>query len=286
MSPNEHQIEHVSDTALMVAACRALETARADGLVRDPFAERLAGERGMSILRGINGWELMTFGIGVRSQFLDRLVISTLAEHGIRTVLSVGAGLDTRPWRLDLPADLRWIEVDFPDVIGYKSGIMAAEKPKCRREQLVADLTNPAQRQAVFAAAGGDPALMISEGLLMYLPAETVRAIAQESAALSGIRHWLLDAASIELAHRMGMDSRQSIQSVRAPGHLEGEQLLEEVQGQGWKQMVHRSYSRDAMEVAADRIRAMIEQFRASSGGVEPPPATADSSGVYLFARE
>jgi O-methyltransferase involved in polyketide biosynthesis len=61
------QIQHVSDTALMVAACRAIETARADGLVRDPFAERLAGARGDAILRGISGWQLMCFGIGVRS---------------------------------------------------------------------------------------------------------------------------------------------------------------------------------------------------------------------------
>jgi O-methyltransferase involved in polyketide biosynthesis len=58
------QIQRVSDTALMVAACRALETARADGLVRDPFAERLAGPRGDAILHAITGWQLMCFGIG------------------------------------------------------------------------------------------------------------------------------------------------------------------------------------------------------------------------------
>ena len=71
------QIQHVSDTALMVASCRAIETARADGLVRDPFAERLAGSRGDAILRGITGWQLMCFGIGVRTRFLDDLVIET-----------------------------------------------------------------------------------------------------------------------------------------------------------------------------------------------------------------
>ncbi|MBZ5621004.1 MAG: class I SAM-dependent methyltransferase [Acidobacteriia bacterium] len=53
MSPTEEQIVHVSDTALMVAACRAMETVRPDGLVRDPFAGRLAGARGMAIARAL-----------------------------------------------------------------------------------------------------------------------------------------------------------------------------------------------------------------------------------------
>ena len=56
------KIEHVSDTALMVAACRALETERADGLIRDPFAERLAGAKGMRIAHGASALEWMCFG--------------------------------------------------------------------------------------------------------------------------------------------------------------------------------------------------------------------------------
>src|SRR5215475_4727452 len=106
-SNSADQIQHVSDTALMVAACRARETARADGLVRDPFADKLAGPRGDAILRGITGWQLMCFGIAVRTRFLDDLVNETIGRERIEVVLSVGAGLDTRPWRLDLPSGLR-----------------------------------------------------------------------------------------------------------------------------------------------------------------------------------
>ena len=115
MAPNSpDQIQHVSDTALMVAACRALETARADGLVRDPFAERLAGARGHAILHGITGWELMCFGIGVRTRFLDDLVVETIARESIEVVLSVGAGLDTRPARPRLPARRPPLAAAFP----------------------------------------------------------------------------------------------------------------------------------------------------------------------------
>src|ERR1035437_3218260 len=91
MQPDAHEIAHVSDTALMTAACRALETERADGLVRDPFAEQLAGEHGMAIARALaGGLDRVCFGIGIRSRFLDRLVLDTVSAHGIETVLSIG----------------------------------------------------------------------------------------------------------------------------------------------------------------------------------------------------
>src|SRR5579863_4030363 len=159
MVPNgPDQIQHVSDTALLAAACRSIETARADGLVRDPFAGRLAGPRGDAILRGITGWQLMCFGVGLRTRFLDDLVIDTIAREDIRVVLSIGAGLDTRPWRLALPPDLRWIEADFPEMVNYKARALAAEEPKCRLERVAADVTAEGQREALFGAADGFPA--------------------------------------------------------------------------------------------------------------------------------
>src|SRR5690349_6566052 len=117
MSSTHSEINHVSDTALMTAACRALETESEDGFVHDPFAARLAGERGFAILSALPYPEMMRFGLGIRSRFLDELLLETLASGRVATVLSVGCGLDTRPWRLALPSQLRWIEVDFADVL-------------------------------------------------------------------------------------------------------------------------------------------------------------------------
>ena len=122
------QITHVSDTALMVAACRALETELPDAFARDPFAARLAGERGFAILNAVPYSMILRFGMAIRTRFLDQLLAEVLAGEAIPTVLSVGCGLDTRPWRSDLPADLRWIEVDFPDVLDYKYGLLAERR--------------------------------------------------------------------------------------------------------------------------------------------------------------
>ena len=114
-----------ADTALMVAACRAMETEREGGLVHDPFAARLAGERGMAFARSLPMLPMMCFGIGVRSKFMDEFVMYAVGAGRVETVLSLGAGLDSRAWRLDIPHHVRWIEVDLPPMLEYKSRMMA-----------------------------------------------------------------------------------------------------------------------------------------------------------------
>ena len=69
----------------------------------------------------------------------------------------MGAGLDSRPWRLELPATLRWVEVDFPEMLDYKDGVMDCHAAKCHRERLAADINDPAGRETIFAAAATDP---------------------------------------------------------------------------------------------------------------------------------
>jgi methyltransferase (TIGR00027 family) len=133
MPESDGKIAHVSDTALMIAACRAHENELPDAFVRDPFAARLAGERGVAILRAMPHANVLRLGMAVRTRFVDELLLGALEKHRIAAVLSVGCGLDTRPWRLDVPRDLRWIEIDFTDVLDYKDQHLAGETPRCRR---------------------------------------------------------------------------------------------------------------------------------------------------------
>jgi methyltransferase (TIGR00027 family) len=267
----------------MTAACRALETESEDGFVHDPFAARLAGERGFAILRALPHAEMMRFGLGARSKFLDELLLEVLASNPIGTVLSVGCGLDTRPWRLELPPQLRWIEVDFPDVLDYKDGHMAGETPSCRRERLSADLNDREQRLAMYSAAGAAHALMITEGLLMYLPAATVEALAAEVSRESGVAHWIADitTAAFSKAIDRGQDGMRSIRNVQAPDALPGEQILDVVRRNGWVAAAQRSYITD-MGFAAARIEKMF----AGRPRPEPPPFAADDpTGVHRFVR-
>jgi len=282
MSLSHGEITHVSDTALMVAAGRALESESPDGFVHDPFAARLAGERGMAILRGHPQPEMMRFGVGVRSRFVDELLLEALAAKTIATVLSVGCGLDTRPWRLELQPDLRWIEVDFADMLDYKDALMSAETPRCRRERITADVNDAAQRRTIYAAAGAAPALMITEGLLMYLPARTVEALAAEAWQESGIVHWMSDITTSAFAKAINLDT-MPVRKVQASDFLEGEQILDAVRRHDWVTAARRSYITD-MAFAMERIQRLMGERPQPEG---PPPVPPDDpTGVHRFARE
>jgi methyltransferase (TIGR00027 family) len=277
------EITHVSDTALMVAACRALESEGRDAFLRDPFAARLAGERGMAMLKAMPQPEMMRFGVGVRSRFVDELLLETLASLPIATVLSVGCGLDTRPWRLELPSGLRWVEIDFADMLDYKDARMATETPRCVRERVTADLNDAAQRRAIYSAAGSSPALMITEGLLMYLPAATVEALAAESGRESGIAHWISDINTSAFAKAINMNTIRSVRNVQAADFLEGEQILECVRRHGWVTAARRSYLTD-MAFAMARIQRLMGDRPQPAG---PPPVPPDDpTGVHRFSRD
>jgi methyltransferase (TIGR00027 family) len=274
------QINHVSDTALMVAACRALETELPDAFARDPFAARLAGERGFAILDAVPHSMVLRFGMAIRTRFLDELLGDVLPGDAIGTVLSVGCGLDTRPWRLNLPSGLRWIEFDFPDVLDYKYGLLADEKPRCHLERLSVDLNDPVQRKTMYASASGR-ALMITEGVLMYLPAGTVETLAAEVHEHSGVAHWISDitTSGFSKALRGGQD-RDHLDSVKAPDALSGEQILDVLRTHGWTTADMRSYIRDTA-FTQERVRRIFGDRPAAP----PPFAPDDPTGVHLFAR-
>ena len=279
-SSNDGQINHVSDTALMVAACRALETELPDAFARDPFAARLAGERGFAILNAVPYSMILRFGMAIRTRFLDELLAEVLASEAITTVLSVGCGLDTRPWRLDMPADLRWIEVDFPDVLDYKYRLLANEKAHCKVERLSVDLNDPVQRQTMYDKAGSR-ALMITEGVLMYLPAATVKAMAAETHEKSGVVHWIADITTDSFNKALtGGQGRDHLGHVRAPDALSGEQILDVLRTQAWITAEMRSYIRDT-GFTQERVRRMFGERPATP----PPFAEGDPTGVHRFER-
>jgi O-methyltransferase involved in polyketide biosynthesis len=99
-------IRNVSDTARWVAVYRARETERPDAHFRDPFARRLAGERGEQIAKSMplgrdNDWSMIT-----RTWLGDQFINEQL-QQGVDMVINLAAGLDARPYRMKLPASQR-----------------------------------------------------------------------------------------------------------------------------------------------------------------------------------
>lgn len=212
-------IENVSDTARWVAVYRAMETARPDALFRDPWAERLAGPRGQEIASGMKQGRALAWTMIVRTAVLDELILDRVRAGGVDTVINLAAGLDTRAWRLDLPATLRWFDVDLPAMTEYKRSVMRDERPKCRYEAIAADLTVERERHDVLqrATQGATTALVITEGLLIYLTHEQVASLARALHDAPAIRWWLTDIASPALLRIMEKNWGSAVSAGNAP---------------------------------------------------------------------
>src|SRR5439155_18020971 len=105
MSAREPLVRNISDTALLAAIYRARETERPDPVFRDPFARRLAGERGDQIAKSMPFSERATWAWITRTYAYDEFIKQQVRE-GVDMVVNLAAGLDARPYRMDLPASL------------------------------------------------------------------------------------------------------------------------------------------------------------------------------------
>jgi methyltransferase (TIGR00027 family) len=193
----EPLIRNISDTALWVAVYRARESERPDAVFHDPYARKLAGERGEQIAQAQTFSAKHAWSFIARTWLIDHFVDQEV-KAGADAVLNLACGLDSRPYRLALPASLRWIEVDLPRLLAYKEEILSGEKPVCRLERIALDLSDVAARSNLFAriAAENKRVLVITEGLLVYLDREAVLSLGKDLAANSNMQRWIVDLQS------------------------------------------------------------------------------------------
>ena len=182
-------VEGVAATSLMTAAAGARESARSDRLFDDPWAELLGGDEGRAFLARQD--EVLppppTPVFVVRHRFFDDFLLAQ-ASRGIRQVVLLAAGLDTRAYRLEWPAGVRVFELDQPEVLSYKQSVLDGygASPTCERVVVPTDLRE--DWAAKLLASGYDrsqAAVWLAEGLLFYLPEEAVRGLLDTTARLS-----------------------------------------------------------------------------------------------------
>jgi methyltransferase (TIGR00027 family) len=197
MDERNSSVRNISDTARWVAYFRARETQRPDALFRDQFAGRLAGERGFQIANTLAQGNKHEWAWVARTYLFDQFLLREI-QAGADLVVNLAAGLDARPYRMEIPATLRWVEVDFPEIVSYKEEILGNEKPKCRLERVSLDLSDVAGRRAFFAGLDrrATNIVVMTEGLLIYFTAEDVASLARDIAAGEHFRSWLIDLAS------------------------------------------------------------------------------------------
>ena len=244
-------IDNVSDTARWVAVYRAMETARPDAVFRDPYAARLAGEKGVAITDSMKRGRQMAWAMIVRTHIIDELVTRAVKSDGVDLVVNLAAGLDARPWRMDLPSSLRWVDVDLPGILDYKLGIIGNEKTRCHYEAIKVDLTDASKRQAVLQQLGtrSSRALVISEGLLIYLKPEDVRGLANDLAAAGGFKWWITDIAHPRLLKMMNKMWGAKGTMANAPFLFAPEENTRFFEPSGWKEKEFRGSMDEAKRI-------------------------------------
>jgi methyltransferase (TIGR00027 family) len=176
----------LGSTAVTVAACRAFESVRIDAWFNDELARHVANKAGTppALSRGLVAW------VAVRTRFLDEVVKNAIAD-GVGQVVIVGAGLDSRAYRLALPRNVTVFEVDHADVLSMKQRLLDEIEmiSTCRRLVVVADLVDD-DWQALLADTGWAPTratLWIVEGLLVYLTHEERTRLLKRLSSASGL---------------------------------------------------------------------------------------------------
>jgi methyltransferase (TIGR00027 family) len=235
-------VSSVGLTALVVAAGRAVDTHRPDGLISDPYAESFVAAADPPHPLPTRPtepkddsedetWQMMSGYMGTRTRFFDEYFAAATAQ-GIRQVVLLAAGLDTRAQRLEWPEGTVLFEVDQPLVIEFKDQVLDVEGAAagCDRRTVPVDLRD--DWPAALEAAGFDPTAptaWLTEGLLPYLPPDAqdalLRAIDTRSAPgsqwaiedFTNIGQQMSDPAFRRIAASIGVDMSTLIYTDERP---------------------------------------------------------------------
>ena len=274
-------IKNISDTARWVAIYRAEESERPDAVFYDPFARKLAGKKGEQIAGSIEFFKNNSWSFVARTFTIDEFIMQQVRQ-GYDMIINLAAGLDARPYRMDLPSSLQWVEVDLPGIIEEKKRILDNETPKCELRRIRLDLADQKARVELFEKLNSetDNALIISEGLIIYLTEEQVGTLATDLSSQKNFKRWGLDMISpallAMLEEKMGSALDESNSRFQfAPE--EGEIFFLKY---GWKLLESRS----SLKTAASLNRLNEELLTFASAPVpEGPKGQIPWSGICLF---
>ena len=198
----------VGSTALFVAAARALESAKAQPLSADPYAAVfcraaggewadvvdgvISGSHGTQLLDGDFGGYFVSFQ-GARTKYFDEYFAKAI-EAGVRQIVLIAAGLDSRAYRLPWSDGTVLYEIDQPKVLEFKRTVMAqvGDSPRAERREVAIDLRGDWAQ--ALRDSGFDPTVptaWIAEGLLIYLPAAAQDQLFSGIDALSSPGSWV-----------------------------------------------------------------------------------------------
>jgi methyltransferase (TIGR00027 family) len=276
-------IRNVSDTAAWVAVYRALESERPDALFHDPHARKMSGTRGQEIVESLPFGRSMGWSIVVRTAVMDALILRCIGQ-GARTVLNLGAGLDTRAFRLPLPAGVRWLDVDMPSVITQRREGLGTAVAACAHRHLAADLSDARARSRVMAEAAADgPLLVVTEGLLIYLAPEQVSALATQLRLEAHAQWWVADLITPLLQRATGLLWHGQLAGAQAPFRFAPRDAPQFFRQSGWQEQEFHSTWDDSIQLGRTAPHGRLWDTLAKWSAPAAHQAMKRMSGVALL---
>jgi methyltransferase (TIGR00027 family) len=274
-------IRNISDTAAWVAMYRAIESEREDAVFRDPYARRLAGARGEEIMQKMKAATKHAWSYVARTYLFDTYVAQEIAA-GTDMIVNLAAGLDARPYRMQLPSSLQWIEVDLPDLIAYKEEILRSEKPACKLERVRLDLSDVNARRALFVELGrrAKRVMAMSEGLIIYLTADEACDLGKDLAAQPAFQRWAIDLCSPKLLTMLQKEIGSPLRDAGAPLKFAPEEGPAFFAKCGWKPLDVRSMLHTAKQVK--RLPFVYQLFALFPDSKGTKPSQPWGGGVLL----
>ncbi len=277
----EPLIRNISDTARWVAVFRADESERPDAIFNDPFARRLAGERGEQIADAIEFSRKNSWSFVARTFIFDEFIKQHL-EQGYDMIVNLACGLDTRPYRMPFASTLKWIEVDLPEMITYKQGMLAGEKPNCELESIQLDLSDRTARIELFKELGSrcKKAMIVSEGLVGYLDETEAGELAYDLSREHHFKRWVFDLMSPGLFLKAQKEMGSFLEAANAPLKFAPEEGEGFFLPFGWRSLESRS----KLKTAAT-LNRLSDEMLAYAAYPEPkgPKGAFPWSGTCLF---
>ena len=274
-------VQNISDTAKWVAVFRAEESERPDAVFQDPFARKLAGEKGEQIANAIEFGKDNSWSFVARTFLLDEFTLRHVRE-GYDLVLNLAAGLDARPYRMDLPSSLQWVEVDLPGIIEEKEKVLNHETPKCNLTRIKLDLADQKARMELFKKLNSEASkiLVMTEGLIIYLTSAQVASFATDLSSQKNFKRWMFDMVSPALLKMIQEKMGPALGGSGAEFQFAPEEGEEFFLQYGWKSVESRS----GLKTAASLNRLNEEMLKvAAIPEPEGPRTQFPWTGVCLF---
>ncbi len=225
----------VQATAYAAAACRAAETRSARPRLTDPLAALFTPDGAAAQVASLAdaGREEV---VG-RTVLIDTMLAEALARRPGAAVVNLGAGYCTRPYRLDLPCR-EVVEADDPALLVLKEQVLRGQTPRCPVRRVGLDARDPAALTALLTSAGaGGEVVVVTEGLLVYLPPAQVSTLAGTLAGVPAVAGWVADVVGADSARQMAAVAQ------RVPGGLalHGLDSLDPLEQPGWRVTAYRA---------------------------------------------